>query len=410
MPERRLLASRWPNLARAAVFAVVTAAGATAAPVERSTDVVELSSGDELRGAILERLPGGALRVAVQRDWLAAHPPRDLDGFLAEERERTAAARRDLRDRIERAIAETPEEHAFLLAFLRQERDRAGADGPADSQFALLAVPAKKVRRGRAASPAASRVARWAWSERLADVESLPPATLRAALEDRGIDPTTEPPDLSGRLPPVPEDDRQWQARLALAEDAFVAPVAFQGVGGALVRVGDDQPGIDALMPMLGELVGGGGGLADLLGELGGTPAVPRRDDRWLDAARGQAREGRYRATRVTVDAAAGLATVESVFEVRLADGGWVRLWQDRRQADAAHAPPGAVDRITSDPRIAPALEAVRGVGLVDEATITRALAVGAATQAAQQAGDAAFAEFRERFTRRLDGPPLTLP
>jgi len=49
-------------------------------------------------------------------------------------------------------------------------------------------------------------------------------------------------------------------------------------------------------------------------------------------------------------------------------------------------------------------------VGLVDEATITRALAVGAATQAAQQASDGAFAEFRERFTRRLDGPPLPLP
>ena len=217
---------------------------------------------------------------------------------------------------------------------------------------------------------------------------------------------------------------------MALVEDALGDAVAFQGFGDTVVKAGEAEGGLAGLLPQLGQLLGGGNGalgglgLDEILGGLqdGGLPGVPaippptpggvnpagKPAEKWLASARAQAADaGHYRATRVNVDAANGRAEVESVFEVRMPDGSWETIWREVRAADAARANDAVVERITADERISGLLQTIRGIGLVNEASIMQAIRVGAATSTAQGEIDTAFNDYRSRHIQRLDGPPL---
>jgi hypothetical protein len=94
---------------------------------------------------------------------------------------------------------------------------------------------------------------------------------------------------------------------------------------------------------------------------------------------------------------------------VRLPDGTWATAWRDTATAGGGDAPPGAADRILADPRVKPLLEGLRALGIADDATIEKAVAVGVATLAAQQASDARFAALQSDVLRRLDIPRLDM-
>ncbi len=424
------------------------------------TDLISVAGDGEIRGAVVKRFPDGSLDVAVQRDWLDAHAPEVAEVLGAEERRQTKAVMEALAKRLAAAIATLPESRTRTLGLLRREADRVddwlaaaeeagdrdaaarsadeeGTDRPirpraarrGDSQFTLLRIAPKRVTKVRPSGQDAQRIARWAWSERLEDVEGRSAADLTKELKGRGIDPRSPPPGLGDRLPPLPQDDREWTARMALVEDALGDSVAFQGFGDAVVKAGEAEGGLAGILPQLGQLLGGGNGglgglgLDDILDGLKGgglpggqapAPATPGANpagkpaERWLMSARAQAVDaGHYRATRVNVDAAKGRAEVESVFEVRMPDGSWETIWREVRAADAARANEAAVERITADERISGLLQTIRGIGLVDEASILQAIRVGAATSTAQGEIDTAFNDFRSRHVQRLDGPPL---
>ena len=262
--------------------------------------------------------------------------------------------------------------------------------------------------------------------ERLADVEGRSAADLAKELKGRGIDPTAPPPALGDRLPPLPQDDREWAMRMALVEDALGDPVSFQGMGDTVVKAGEAGEGLAGILPQLLQFIGPQGGGIDGLGEMlrglgaGGLPGVPNlprgqqdngagpAGERWLAAARQQAADaGRFRATRVKLDGGAGRAEVETVFQARLPDGSWQTVWRDVEAADANTADEAAVERITADERISGLLQTIRGLGVVDEAAIMQSIRVGAATMKAQGTIDARFSDFRSRHIRRLDSPPL---
>jgi len=426
------------------------------APPAGVTDLISVAGGGEIRGAVVKRFPDGSLDVAVQRDWLDAHAPEVAGVLLAEERRQTKAVMEALSRRLEAAIAALPESRTRTLGLLRREADRVdawlaaadeardrdeaqrsaeagGNDRPVrpaarrgESQFTLLRIAPKRVTKVKPSGQDSQRIARWAWSERLENVEGRTAADLTKELKGRGIDPLSPPPGLGDRLPPLPQDDREWAARMALVEDALGDSVAFQGFGDAVVKSGEADGGLAGVLPQLGQLLGGGNGALGGLGldqvldglKSGGLPGVPatpgganpagKPAERWLMSARTQAADaGHYRATRVNVDAAHGRAEVESVFEARMPDGSWETIWREVRAADANKASAATVERITADERISGLLQTIRGIGLVDEASIMQAIRVGAATSTAQGEIDAAFNDFRSRHIQRLDGPPL---
>jgi hypothetical protein len=395
------------------------ACGASCAAERGGCDVIETAGGSEIRGAVLRRGADGSVDVAVQRDWLAAHAPEAAAALAAEERPQARQVREQLRQRLAQRIDELPESKTRSLALLRRELVRVEAELTADegdtpagaapqqpeqTQFALLRIAGKRVRRIRAAEPAAHTMVRWAWGERLKDVEQRSAADLGAELVTRGIDPAQEPPHLGDRLPPLPQDEREWQARLALIDDALSVPVAFQGTGDLLVRTDNAEPGMTALLPLLTQMLGGGGPPAPK------APGAVGRPDgaAWLESARSQAsQEGHFRATRLHLDPVGRRVKVESVFVVKMGDGSWETIWRDEQVLGADDAPAGTTERIQADPQVGPLLEAARGLGLADAATLKQALGLGAATLAAQSRCDSRFNAFRSDYTRRLDGPPL---
>lgn len=378
--------------------------------VADGVDVVTIAKHGAIRGRIVRREADGTLTLVVRRAWLAEAAPELEREAVRDDRVNALAAREDVRRRIEATLATLPEgdkRRTFLeTESARIERLLAdpAKDPAARAPFTWLRLPATSVKREQAADPAARRIVGWAWAEGLDGAETRQAERLRRDLVALGIDPAAEPPALADRLPPLPQDDRTWQARLALLADALDGPVTFQGVGDLQVRR-DQAADAAAILPLLQETLGGS--LESLLGGLGG--ARPAADPwRWVASARGQAdAAGRFRATRLNLDPQARRVTIESVFQVRLSDGAWETVWFQRREADGTRPRPQAGDRLRADPRIATALDAIRAVGLVDERQIEGALATGAATLEALAATDGAFAEFRSLHARALDGPPL---
>lgn len=379
----------------------VTAAG---------TDVVRLVGGDVLRGQVVRREADGGLLLAVRRAWLEETAPRRATAAATAEKQQSREAIEQLINRIDRMLAEPAGRYdEGLTAFLRRERRRAtdllAAAHPANHQFVWVGLPGAKVREVVPADADWRRLVQWGWHEDLPEVETLSQPKLTALLEARGIVTTDDPPRLADRLPPLPQNDREWQARIALLEDAYGPPVTFQGTGDIVVRTDGDLK-IESILPVITQLIGGD------LGELFTSPDEDRRQqdpaDRWLAAARQQATtEGRFRATRVDVSPDRDVVVVESVFEVQLETDGWVTLWQDRVQLDASAPREVSVDRIAADPRVGQALEAIKSLGVFGDAALAQALRHGAATLEAKEMSDRHFDAFNSTYTVRLDGPPL---
>lgn len=384
--------------------------GGPAAGAADGVDVVTVAKHGEIRGRIVRREADGTLTLVVRRAWLAEAAPALEREAARDDRVNALAAREDVRRRIEATLATLPEgdkRRTFLeTESARIERLLANPakDPAARAPFTWLRLPARSVKREQAADPAPRRVVEWAWAEGLDGAETRQAERLRRDLVALGIDPTAEPPALTDRLPPLPQDDRTWEVRLALLADAIDGPVTFQGVGDLQVRR-DQAADAASILPLLQQTLGGS--LEGLLGGLGG--ARPAADPwRWVASARDQAdAAGRFRATRLNLDPQARRVMIESVFQVRLADGGWETVWFQRREADGTRPRPQAGDQLRADPRIKGALDAVRAIGLVDEHQIDGALATGAATLEALAATDGAFANFRSLHARALDGPPL---
>ena len=391
---------------------LLAVAGASRGLQAAGTDVVRLAGGDEVLGSVVLRQADGTLVVGARRAWLEKAEPRLLRLATAEEDDRSRQALQRVVTRVEQMLAEPASTYdQSLLAFLRREQARLKellAEEPLPpTQFVLLEFSADQVRGVQPAEPAWRQLVQWGWNERMERVETLPQATLADLLADRGVDVTQSPPSLIDRLPPLLQDDDQWEARVALLQDAYGNSVSFQGTGDLVVRA-DQEVTIEAMLPVITDMLQGDvGGLLDLLG---GGRRRPAAADRWLASARSQAgSEGRFRATRVQTKPDEGVVLVESAFEVRLADGSWATVWRAAEQVDATQPRAGLEERIAADPRVGQAINAIKVLGVVDEQSLNEAIRFGAATMEAQEVIDRRFAAFRSDHTLRLDGPPLVV-
>jgi len=395
--------------------ALPVAAQSKSSSAQTGVDIVRLKSGRTLRGAVVQRSAEGGLTLVVRRAWLEKAFPDWSMEVAAANADAQFAAWKDITARVELLLTDRPEAPR-LTFFLRQESERltkALDSPPTDSEFLWLELEAKQVAQVTPAPPVRQRIALWGWHEQLADVETRDVPSLTKELQKAGIKTDAGAPDLSSRLPARPQSDREWAARLAVVEYTLRQSFDLQGTGDAVFPT---TPGkavdMNAVMPMMLQRQ-----LQSVLSELAGPAAAggtPKGNDRaWLPGAIRAAEQSGvrgFRATRVEVALEGLRATVTSEFVARVEPELWVTLWQTSEVAYGAQARPEQEAQIAQDPQVKAALEAVRALGLTAEGQVNAAVRVGAATMAAQQAVDQRFMEFRERYVKRLDGPPLTVP
>ena len=364
--------------------------------------------------------------MAVRRDWLKAEDPERLQLADASLAESSPRAWRRLLERID-DWKKTLKPDSPLRTVVDLERKRVadllksvegGGRVPA-TRFLVLVIPRKEISALMVQPVVRKQVALVSWVEDLKRVETRSVEDLTAELMKAGLDPATAGAESLWReLPVVEDDDRTWRIRRVLKSCQLADPLHFQGTGGLLLAAnqkkgggGLDQP-VDAKMigDLVGQLLGGGlgGDLGKLLEQLGGR-AKPRSGDSLLSAARRAEAAGRdaFRVTRFRHDVTGRRTTVTSEFLVKVDRGEWVLAWQESRTIEV-RARPDASKRIERDPRVQGVLKLVKALGLDGgDRAIETAIQFGAATQEGQQRLDSGFLKFRDRYSHRLDGPPL---
>jgi len=377
-----------------------------------AVDVVSLKSGRHLRGAIVWRQPNGTTTMAVSTKWLKESNSKLATTTLAENLEQQKLAWSRTADRINDQL-KTVDDAPGLTFFLKQELARLKqliAKPPEDEpKFVWVDLPPETISKLTPVSPEQRAIAMHGWHEGLNQVESRDATSLAKELKDKGVKLNGPAPDLCDQLPARLQSDLEWTARMAVVEYAVLKPIDFQGMGDTVIRTGDGQP-ID-LAKILPKLIDQQ--LGSLLKELnldGRPPAKTAGNNDWLKSASREAETAKstgFRVTRLEMAAGNGRVTVETHFVAQLAPGRWETVWQNSVNEDATKPRPQAEQQIEADPQLKPALETLKTIGLVDANVFKQAIRTGAATMAAQNTADGLFSEFRDRYSRRLDGPPL---
>jgi hypothetical protein len=379
-----------------------------------AVDVVSLKSGKTYRGSILTRQADGTVLMAVSRAWLQKSDPKEFDRQAPAARDSQRAAWTQTRDRIAELLTNPPESKSVAF-FLKQELQRLDqelkAETPPESRFLVLEIPGAKVTKIVPAPPDRQRMAIFAWNEGLAGVETRSAAELRKDLLAADVDVDGPLPDLSDLLPAREQSEAEWSARLAIVRYTLEKGLDFQGMGDTLVRTGDGaQLDLARILPkllssqvdsLLGDLLEPGLKLK--------TPpsAKPQALNPAIAIAEKNQQNG-FRVTRLDLNADRLAVTVHTEFVAKLADDNWRTVWKDSESADGSKVRSDIENRIANDPQVKAMLESMKGLGARDG--VTQAIRVGAATMTAQQAADAKFFAFRDRYVKRLDGPPLFVP
>lgn len=350
---------------------------------------------DKIRGDALEQL---RMRLTEWRQRRAE--PRVLAGFL------------------DRRIADIE----------KQLKNSGRATEP--SQILLLELPVKSVRQSFVQPADRRRLLGLAWEERLANVEGRSATELAAELRERKVDIDLAQPDISDRLPILPQTDRQWAAKVGLVEFQILAKPHFQGSGSVLVRDDGGQQ-----RPPIGDLLGSlmqdqlGDALGDLLndplgnGPLGnnGNGAGGRgragSDDRRrqaIEKALTSAANDDLRGVRISYleqDLLKHQVTVTETFHARMPDDSWLVVWQQSASVDARQAGKEGGAQLAEDPQIAKVIKTMKQLGLgANDDLLQTALGFGAATQQALRETDRSFGHFLLMNTRSLTGPPIVVP
>lgn len=377
-------------------------------------DIVLLKGGVELRGSVLKRDP--QLMIAVQRSWLTAHQPAMVQKVAEEESQQREQNRQQLKERITKWRTDRADQKRLTFVLDRELDSLAKPFAPdaAESQFVIVEVPNDRVRRVFEAPVTSRSLAQAAWFERLEKVEDTVLGKLKTQVEMTHPQWAVEKFDLSDRLPQGQlQSDDEWAARQALWEYDFCEELSYQGTGSFVMRVeAGKKPDLSALLSQSGEslLAGqlGGLGLEGLdLG--GGKPKVPDADS-WQKKAIAEATELGIRGFLVTRSdqiTGEGPAIVTAQFFARLSDGKYRVIWSDQVRTDPATISEADLKRIEQDPQIQEVLKVAQAFQLGNE--IQKAVRFGGAVEVSLKSANGHFTEFRSRYNRTLDGPPLLI-
>ena len=348
-----------------------------AAPDPFGADSITLADGKTLLGQIYDGTPRGGMIVIVRRawaeeklpDWAAKWSKLEAVGNAgadAQRRARLAAWRRD------RPATPTPDDR--ITAWL--DRELAKPVGPGEPSVLTVARLGRgDVKTVQRRGKVATRSLRLGWTLGLKDVETMPLAELKDALEGRGLAATGDGPiPLDALLPPLLETDAQWSLRRAATEVGFDEGTRFIRFGSTVMP--EPAPGRPPDPSTAGALLAST--LKDLLGEPQADPLTARLND--------MAAKGRAGAIVTRLDLAADMSsvTVESTLYVR-GPGGWTRGASRSGTLQTGDVGPGAVQEIAGDPQIQSAFGLVDslGFGQVSGEMKQKGLLVGATTKRA---------------------------
>ena len=383
-----------------------------------AVDILNLKSRQQFRGLVLNTNTNEDLKIAVSREWFQHFDEKAYAKVDKEAKSEEKRARQQLKTRLEQ-LTSTGKHPAFDF-FVKKELERvtAAIDAPPDDECQFLVVRLKRslIANFILASESNRRVAIWAWSERLPKIESREVSDILKELKSKvqDFDATLTVPDLSTRFPMMEQSESQWRIRLAIVSHGLAERIEFQGSGKMMIQVGDDkQPqNANAIMTqmlqartesVLGELLG------DLLGDPKSKSLLPDGKSDWVKAAIVKTEAlgmGYFHATNVKVDPLGEIASVESVFMVKHADGDWRMAWNGIRDERASQQTADSIARVTKDSQIESLKNSLQAIVGVNDA-FDKAIRFGAATMTAQQNVNEQFETFVERYLRRLDGPPL---
>lgn len=378
-------------------------------------DIVLLKGGAELKGSLLARTP--ELKIAVQRDWLTAHQPEMAKQADELESQQQKANQEQLAQRISSWRTDRADQPRLTFVLDRELEllKQPAGQNVAPSQFVIVTVSPDRVRRVFEAPAASRNLAAAGWFERLERVEETVMSKLKMQVEPTHPQWATEKFDISDRLPRgQSQSDDEWAARQALWEFDFCQELTFQGTGNFVMRVEAGQkPDLAALLSQSGESLLGGQldllGLGDL-GLEGAKPKAPVAET-WQNKAIAEATKLGIRGfvvTRSEQITGEGPAVVTSQFFARLSDGKYRAIWSDQVSTDPATIPAADLKRIEDDPQIQEVLKVAKALQLGNE--VQQAVRFGGAVEVSLNSSQRHFAEFRARYNRTLDGPPLVIP
>ena len=379
-----------------------------------AVDILNLKSRQQFRGFVLNANTNEDLKIAVSREWFQHFDEKAYAKVDKEAKSEEERARQQLKSRLEQ-LTSTGKHPAFdFLVKKELERVTAAIDAPPDDECQFLVVRLKRslIANLILASESNRRVAIWAWSERLPKIESREVSDILKELKSKvqDFDATLTVPDLSTRFPMMEQSELQWRTRLAIVSHGLAERIEFQGSGKMMIQVGDDKQPQNANEIMTQMLQAQ---TESVLGELLGDPKskslLPDGKSDWVKAAIVKTEAlgmGYFHATNVKVDPLGEIASVESVFMVKHADGDWRMAWNGIRDERASQQTADSIARVTKDSQIESLKNSLQAIVGVNDA-FDKAIRFGAATMTAQQNVNEQFETFVERYLRRLDGPPL---
>jgi hypothetical protein len=344
-----------------------------------AADVVTLKDGTEVLGQVVSPSKKGKTVLIVRRHWAETHLPDRAKAWRAAEAPWMARSRAQRLHRLEA---------------WRDQRTHAGRDSLLDwidAQIAYLktlgdnedlpplmmaAIDHHEVKSVSTRPPEQKRLLRQGWKARFPDVETMPVASLRRALEGRNFSPD-DPAPITDLLPLPIESDSAWLTRRAATEvsqDDGLRFVKYQGLVLPEDAMNGGQVQLDAstVSGLLGSILGGPGADAD-----NGLSARLRA----LEA------NGKVGAILTTLEMAPDLSSVqiESVLLVRQAPENWRPAIRRTSIIRPDQVQPGAGEVLADDPQVKAAFGLVESLGLgqISPEMKQTSLLMGAAVQKA---------------------------
>lgn len=387
------------------------------APISsRAVDYVSIRNRQPLFGIVLEHAPKKPLVVAVQRQWLRETQPEAYKEYREQESKRARHQRTVLIERLKVWIEERKDDEFFaeyLTKQLTKLRSEAQADKPQKeptSQFMIVEIEAKYVRRVRP-SAGARRAPLWlAFRERLKNIETKSGEDLLKELREKGLAIPKEPIDLSDRIPSKGDDKFQWAGRQAIIEQLYREnPLKMAGTPTQVfpeAKVGEQADVQGMVAKMLGQRVD------DLLKEFGepGGSSMNRGERTWQLQAVNEAKERKKRAAFVRIvhpDKDLKEAVVEGFLIGRMPDNTWRIVWKTKHSVKP-ESRPELEKELREDKQIKAILDAMQGLG--NEEAVLKAIRFGAATKQANRFVDDAYVKWRDKYFDDLRQPGLLLP